>query len=1132
MNTTMKKLMLAGTALVALTFVSADAHAVEMSDGTHGPITSSVAGGLQETTGASTAIIDSNTGAVAIGANATPSVAVSTAGGAVILNVTTTGTANGVTFADNITTATGSVTINATNDNVTFSGDTSTGTTINAGSASADPTITVTVNTAFPENIVFAGAINAVDAADTVNLTILNGAGTAQHVDFTGMIGGGSNATRIDNVQIGAADANNTDVRFSNSLNAQGNITLGAVGGTNTNLVTFGLNGQTRGYTGTVVGAEAGDTNNIVIASGSNTSFNSAFGAHLDNILVGGSGITTVNFNGGIDAVSGAFTLGGTTNAVTNNVTFSASGNNVLTVNPVVAGAHADAINNITIAGGADQIVRMVGGGTNIDTYTINTGTTLEYQAAAINNVLGAGGILTLNRAGDQAVTADIGTSGDRLATVNLLGSGIKTLNAATYAGTTNIGGVTVNASGSINGNIAFTDNGTLNFAHNAGTTGSVTAATQNHGTVKFAGSAAVDGAVGAVNNEVHTISIDGDNTRTVSFNGAVNANTMAFTSSGVATLASGVNNIATVTKSGADVARLTISGTSLTVGNITTNAGGLDLNFGTDSTLNLGSNQTVHSVLNNTAGHGTLNYTGGLNITDSLSRLKSLTVTSPLVVGTSAVAADNMNVGINTVTVGTTFTTTANTLLTYRVNTPTTSGKITSTGEATVVAGTKVNMVVDTNVYVAQGQEFILIDGAESGGHVDTLADGNLTTTNTALLHFKQRTTDKNNLVVYADRTQMNVAAKDPNAAAVGTMLDKLGGSGNPDINDLQVRLGKEMTAQGVEDILKKLHPDPTGASISSISSVGTTTSTVTSGRLDTVRAGDTNSGVSSGDGDLGQHVWMQAFGASADQSRRDGVAGYDADSYGFIAGIDTDVTDSLLLGIALSYADTDADSHDANRTDTTMDSYQVSVYADQDLGDEFFLTGQLSYMYSDIETVRHNVGGIVGNTARADFGADQYSARAELGRPIDVGSGISLTPSGLVNYSYIDVEDYTERGAGGLSLRNVDTDEMQILEFGLNLKAEASLNDGAGGSLKPNVHGGIRHDVIGDDVATTGSLAGGGAAFKTEGFDAAQTTGNIGAGLKWETADGFDFSANYDYEYKSDYDAHSGYVRAGYKF
>jgi outer membrane autotransporter protein len=496
--------------------------------------------------------------------------------------------------------------------------------------------------------------------------------------------------------------------------------------------------------------------------------------------------------------------------------------------------------------------------------------------------------------------------------------------------------------------------------------------------------------------------------------------------------------------------------------------------------------------------------------------------------------AADNMNVGINNMNLTGTFATTANTQLTYRVNTPTTSGKITAGGEATVVSGTRVNMIVDTNVYVSQGQEFILIDGAESGGHVETLAAGNLTTTNTALLHFKQKITDTNNLVVYADRLQMNVAATIPNNQSVGAVLEKIGGSSDPDIYALQVALGKLDTVQQVEEKLATLIPNVSGAATSSIVSVGTSTGSIMNTRVASLRAGESyGSGMAAGNGAEGGHFWGQVFGSTADQDRRQRIAGYDSDTYGTVLGVDTEFWDNIRTGLAFAYASTDVSGHDANRTQTDINSYQLSLYSDYDLPDSYYLTGQISYMYSDIDSTRYNVAQLAGNNAHADYSSNQYSIRSEVGREWRVdGTRFSLTPAGTFNYTYVDVEGYSERGAGGLSLRDVASDDLQILEFGGKLKVEAKFEDHAGGSITPNLHAGYAYDVIGDKVATSARFAGGGTAFQTEGFEPAQHTLSGGAGLTWKTASDFELNLNYDYEYKSDYEAHSGFVRAGYKF
>ncbi len=186
------------------------------------------------------------------------------------------------------------------------------------------------------------------------------------------------------------------DVKFQNSVNTQGAITLGKVGGTNTNNVYFGVSAGNTSYTGTLQGAEAADTNNIHIVGNSTTTFNSGFGNMLDNITIGGTGTTTTTFKGSINAISGALTLAGA-GGVTNNITFEASGGNLLTVAPTVAAVDAAGTHNITIAGGGGQTVLMLGGGVNIDSYTINSGTTLRYQSSSINNVNGLNGNLTLD---------------------------------------------------------------------------------------------------------------------------------------------------------------------------------------------------------------------------------------------------------------------------------------------------------------------------------------------------------------------------------------------------------------------------------------------------------------------------------------------------------------------------------------------------------------------------------------------------------------------------------------------------------------------------------------------------------------------------------------------------------------
>ncbi|MCH7936342.1 MAG: hypothetical protein IH994_04515, partial [Proteobacteria bacterium] len=190
--------------------VSHHALAAELDDGFN--ITATDTAGLTEggaeAETAVTGTIDSTAGAITLGADGTPSLAVANDANttvAVTLNVTAGVTPSGVTFAGDITLATGdeTITINATDDNITLQGNVTDadggGIDFNIGSGAADPTLTMTVDTAFAEDLVINAKIGAVDAGDTITLAVDNSQGGANTVTFEQAIG----TTAIDTVLLG-----------------------------------------------------------------------------------------------------------------------------------------------------------------------------------------------------------------------------------------------------------------------------------------------------------------------------------------------------------------------------------------------------------------------------------------------------------------------------------------------------------------------------------------------------------------------------------------------------------------------------------------------------------------------------------------------------------------------------------------------------------------------------------------------------------------------------------------------------------------------------------------------------------------------------------------------------------------
>jgi outer membrane autotransporter protein len=332
------------------------------------------------------------------------------------------------------------------------------------------------------------------------------------------------------------------------------------------------------------------------------------------------------------------------------------------------------------------------------------------------------------------------------------------------------------------------------------------------------------------------------------------------------------------------------------------------------------------------------------------------------------------------------------------------------------------------------------------------------------------------------------------------------------------------------INDVLEAAASDVSGGGAAAGLSVITQTAGINAQRLASLRDGSAATGMAAGNGAQGLKVWGQAFGSVGDQDDRDGISGYDVDTIGFAVGVDTEnLGDNTVVGLAFAYADTEVDSDSISNANTEIDSYQLTLYGDYDLDERTYLSGQLGYTWSDADTTR-NPGGLSAITANGDYDSSSFNARVEAGRDYQSG-GVTLTPNVMANYVYYDADSYTETGAGTANL-TVSPDALSVFEVGVGVDAAWKVEHADGSYLKPVVSAGVRHDLIGDEFEANNTFAGGGSAFKVQGFDPAQTTFDVGAGVTYFTNSGWDLTAEYDFEFKSDYQAHSGLVKASYNF
>jgi outer membrane autotransporter protein len=474
-------------------------------------------------------------------------------------------------------------------------------------------------------------------------------------------------------------------------------------------------------------------------------------------------------------------------------------------------------------------------------------------------------------------------------------------------------------------------------------------------------------------------------------------------------------------------------------------------------------------------------------------------------------------------------------------------AGSIDFTGASFQVALTDPSsmFVAGTNIQIAEDMDNAAIAGVTNG---TVLVD------NSALLNFLLYRGDAAEVGLTSDllfaQVQIGLLADiageadDPNSIALGAALDAIGLNGDADLDDLMLALALLPTNEDINEVLDALLPETDGIAYDVATDLGDQALDVASKRLDALLADrlDGSYRVASiaplalrgsvSDSRAGGRFWMQAFGRAVDQSQHSYNTGYDAGSYGVAVGADTNVDKATALGAAFSYTSTDAGGNGVNLTDTKVDSYQLTLYGDHLFDNALYAKGLLAYGWHANDIIRHDVGGIPGNTATGSYDADHVAARVELGRAYRGGDALTLVPRVHLNAAWYSPDGYAEQGVGGLGLV-VGPEDLTSLRLGLGLLARWDIALSGGELFRPELRIDYRRDLTQPRFETAAEFLGApGIVFRTQGVEPAADILNLGVGALLATAGGVDLRASYDLELKDDYTAHAGYVRASIPF
>jgi outer membrane autotransporter protein len=527
-----------------------------------------------------------------------------------------------------------------------------------------------------------------------------------------------------------------------------------------------------------------------------------------------------------------------------------------------------------------------------------------------------------------------------------------------------------------------------------------------------------------------------------------------------------------------------------------------------------------TYEASNATLSTGLLNLLGNLKANTTTAAGTTLTGT-----GTNTgnlTVNGHVDLGIDTLHVAGNFAANAGAVISTNID-ATGNGAIAATGTANIT-GVTIKPVVSTGYAVLDGATYDVVTSTgltQSGNSINS----------TPLLNWGF-VSNTNNLSIKAT-VNSNVAGLAGGTSAGSTTLNNVLTNSNniASVGALGVALQGLSSSQDVAKAGQQLSPETNGAIFAAANTSINNISQVINTRLasQTV-ASNGATGIATGDSALDNSFWLQGFGFTGAQDKRNNADGYDVDAHGFAAGVDKAINDDLRLGLAVAYANTDTSATDTTKGNTNKaDSYSAVVYGTQKFG-TWYLDGQLGYAKHQFDSTRL-VTVPVADIAKGSFDANQYFGKLSASYPIKVGPKTTLVPTVIANYSYLDQDGYTETSKAGaaLSINGHSTDSFRT---GFGAKALFNIGNEA---LPINLETRALwwHEFA--DVAqdTSARFAAGGTAFKVEGVRPARDSANLGASLNASAKDGSQsLTISYDADVRSQYLGHTASLTARFNF
>ena len=609
----------------------------------------------------------------------------------------------------------------------------------------------------------------------------------------------------------------------------------------------------------------------------------------------------------------------------------------------------------------------------------------------------------------------------------------------------------------------SITNNGTVNSNHSSGTAYGLYTTLKSSDTITNNGTILVNGSLGSIGIYLNGATVGG----IVSNSGAITAKQNGNLDSNSYAFYSSVSNVVTVNNSG------TMNGNiKLTKGTFT--------NSGTVSLPHNATNASIENFVNEATGILEI----GLKTTDGVA-------------------------GNATYSKLTTTNATFNSGSTIKVN----------------VQGT------DSNVTLLK--DAVFNDVVSATGTLTVNGTLNITD-NSALLNFERVNNDATTIDIKAVQAQsvgQTISGNNSNAkAAAGTLQIIVDNSGSySQMNGVVTALNGLSTNAQVERAVDSTTPQTTTSSFTASSQISNNVSNIVTQRQTITMNGASGvAGVNSGDELLAsKNVWVKPYGSLGSQSDKNGINGFDIDTYGIGIGFDGEYKKDKQIGMGFFYTKADVDVNNVSQN-SDIDVYSLIFYGNEPIVDDktHFLY-QLGYSYQDTSSQRDIA--FMSTNAKADYESHVASVDLRVLRDYQINKDVLLQPLVSTTYRYFKTPSYSETGAGALNLDVKDFSSSEVI-LGVGTLAYYTLDKDS--RLFGNVN--VGYDLKDDNNIVTSSYQGAsGLSFDTAGIDNGRVSYDLGMGYENDLTELSNLSFTYNYQGEgTDYTNHVVSAKYTYKF